>query len=155
MNNITFRTVDLKQKDDADIIINMLSSFSKTVKQITLSEEIKNTLINNLIKFNNTIVFIVEFNNKPVGLAICFKSFSTFRNNIVLNIHDLFIINEFQNQGIGGKFLEFISAETEKLGYCRVSLEVQEENKRAMGLYEKHGFTGTKEDVMYAMTKEL
>ena len=66
-----------------------------------------------------------------------FKSFSTEFGKPCIWIEDLYVKDEFRGQGIGTMFFEFIGKKYE--GYVQ-RLEVEEENERAVAVYEKCGF---------------
>jgi ribosomal protein S18 acetylase RimI-like enzyme len=77
----------------------------------------------------------------PVGVAVCFLGFSTFNARPLLNIHDLAVVPERRGQGIGKALLAAAEAEAMRRGCCKLTLEVQDDNRRARGLYERAGFT--------------
>lgn len=81
--------------------------------------------------------YIFEEDNKIKGYAMVAKSFSTEFGKPCIWIEDLYVKDEFRRQGIGTMFFEFIGKKYE--GYVQ-RLEVEEENKRALAVYEKCGF---------------
>ncbi|MBQ8768404.1 MAG: GNAT family N-acetyltransferase [Oscillospiraceae bacterium] len=72
------------------------------------------------------------------GYAMIAKSFSTEFGKPCIWIEDIYIKEEFRGLGIGKEFFGFI---TKKYEGCLFRLEVEEENTRAVELYEKCGFT--------------
>ena len=81
--------------------------------------------------------YIFEEENVIKGYAMVAKSFSTEFGKPCIWIEDLYVKDEFRGQGIGTIFFEFIGKKYE--GYVQ-RLEVEEENKRALGVYKKCGF---------------
>lgn len=81
--------------------------------------------------------YIFEEENVIKGYAMVAKSFSTEFGKPCIWIEDLYVKDEFRGQGIGTIFFEFIGKKYE--GYVQ-RLEVEEENKRALGVYRKCGF---------------
>lgn len=81
--------------------------------------------------------YIFEEENVIKGYAMVAKSFSTEFGKPCIWIEDLYVKDEFRGQGIGTTFFEFIGKKYE--GYVQ-RLEVEEENKRALGVYRKCGF---------------
>lgn len=157
---VIFRKAQLHNKNDAKTIVELLNSFSlASPDKKPLDNSIKNTIIQNLIEYNNSIIYFAELNNEPIGIAVCFKGYSTFLNSILLNIHDFYVKDEFQNQGVGSKFLDFIDVEAEKQGFSRITLETSERNERAVKVYTRKGYIGSSHEspygVMYAMSKDL
>ena len=81
--------------------------------------------------------YIFEEQNVIKGYAMVAKSFSTEFGKPCIWIEDLYVKDEFRGQGIGTMFFEFIGKKYE--GYVQ-RLEVEEENEKAVAVYEKCGF---------------
>ena len=71
------------------------------------------------------------------GYAMVAKSFSTEFGKPCIWIEDLYIKPEYRGMGIGSKFFQYIE---EKYPDAVKRLEVEEENERAIKVYEKNGF---------------
>lgn len=82
--------------------------------------------------------YIMEEGGVIQGYAMVAKSFSTEFGKKCIWIEDLYITDGFRGHGIGKQFFRFI---TEKYTDCIFRLEVEEENRAAVGLYKKCGFT--------------
>lgn len=106
-----------------------------------LAEDVRRALIPGLRKHPSARVLLAFTNGGPVGAAICFLGFSTFRARPLLNIHDLAVLPEWRGRGVGRRLLEAAEERARREGCCRLTLEVQEDNLRARGLYERFGFT--------------
>ena len=65
------------------------------------------------------------------------KSFSTEFGKPCIWIEDLYIKDDYRGLGIGSMFFEYIE---EKYTDHVFRLEVEEENERAVKVYEKNGF---------------
>lgn len=53
----------------------------------------------------------------------------------------LYIHPDVQRRGVGGKMIAHVSERAAKLGYPKVILSVNKRNTKAIGSYEKYGFT--------------
>ena len=72
---------------------------------------------------------------RPVGLAICFVGFSSFRAKPLLNIHDIAVRPETRGKGIGRQLLQAVAEDAPALGCCKLTLEVRAtDNLRAKAL---------------------
>jgi ribosomal protein S18 acetylase RimI-like enzyme len=73
-------------------------------------------------------------------VAVCFLGFSTFAARPLLNVHDLAVLPECRGKGVGRALLEAAEARARAHGCCKLTLEVQDSNQRARGLYASFGF---------------
>src|SRR2546422_1447820 len=106
-----------------------------------LSTESLERLIPGLKSHPTTLIFLAYVEGKAVGIAVCFFGFSTFRARPLLNIHDLAVVPEYRGTGIGRALLAAAEARAQQRGCCKLTLEVQDDNRRARALYERFGFT--------------
>ncbi len=75
-----------------------------------------------------------------LGLAICFRLFSTFRRQPIMYIHDLIVAPAGRRQGIATALLQRIEEIAREQGCCKITLEVLERNEGAQSLYAKLGY---------------
>lgn len=105
-----------------------------------LDEAVLDRLVAGLKDLPTSLVFIAYAEARAVGIATCFRGFSTFLAKPLINIHDLAVLDEYRGRGIGGALLAAVEDEARASGCGRVTLEVQENNHRARGVYERCGF---------------
>ena len=79
---------------------------------------------------------------EPAGLAICFEGFSTFQCRPLLNIHDLIVSTNHRGKGLSKLLLKKTEEIARRLGCCKLTLEVLEENSIARNAYRSFGFHG-------------
>lgn len=86
----------------------------------------------------NSSLFIMTINSQSeeqvIGLA-CFWAVLEEAHITLLAIHP-----DFQGQGLGKSLLNYLLAEAENKGLKRATLEVAENNLKALSLYQKLGF---------------
>lgn len=103
------------------------------------SEEIFQNDIDNCINDSPYLEgYIIEDSENIQGYAMVAKSYSTEFGKPCIWIEDLYLKDEYRGMGLGKLFFDFL---TNKYEGCVFRLEVEEENKRAMRLYKKCGFT--------------
>lgn len=85
-------------------------------------------------------VLVAKRAGEPIGIAVCFVGYSTFRARPLLNLHDLAVLPAARGTGAGRALLEAVAARARSLGCCKVTLEVREDNARARQLYRSAGF---------------
>lgn len=87
-------------------------------------------------------------NEKSVGYALLAKTFSQEAGGIVLWIEELYVRPAYRNLGYGSAFFAFLEKKC-KSETTRLRLEVEDENERAIALYERLGFRRLAYSQMY------
>ncbi|HUR47432.1 MAG TPA: GNAT family N-acetyltransferase [Candidatus Saccharimonadales bacterium] len=105
-----------------------------------LSDEARQSLIPALRQHPTTMILVAYKDKTPVGIAVCFRGFSTFAARPLLNIHDLSVMPGHRGEGIGLRLLRAVEEKARELGCCKLTLEVQEKNTRARKTYKAAGF---------------
>ena len=105
-----------------------------------LSEVARREVIPGLRQHPTTMVFLAYDGPTPVGLAICFRGFSTFAARPLVNIHDFFVLPGWRGRGFGRLIFAKIEQCARAAGCCKLTLEVQENNHRAQSIYAAAGF---------------
>ncbi len=106
-----------------------------------LSESVRQRLIPELQKHKTTLIFLAFDSDKSVGIAVCFVGFSTFLAQPLINIHDLAVIPEYRGKGIGKQLLSAVENKAKEMHCCKLTLEVLENNTRALNAYTSFGFS--------------
>ncbi len=147
LRSLEIREADFSAAADAAGIVAVLDSYAADPAGggEPLTREVRERLVPALREQAHTLVLLAWDGNDPVGLAVCFYGLSTFQARPLLNIHDLAVIPGLRGRGIGRALLEQAEARARERGCCKLTLEVQEDNLRARGLYERFGFG----DVVY------
>lgn len=142
MGEVTILEADLSRADHVEAIVDQLDSYSRDpiANRRGLSDEVKRNLGPGLRAHPGTHVFLAYRHGAAVGVAVCFLTFSTFAARRVLNIHDLAVEPEHRGLGVGRSLLERVEERARELGCCKLTLEVQEKNSPAKGLYTQVGF---------------
>ena len=133
---------DLSNPDHQTAILAMLDAYScdPMGDGQSLSNYAKEHLISGLAEHPTTIIFLALHNKVHCGIATCFRGFSTFAAKPLINISDFFVEPHLRGTGIGKELLLAIENEARRIGCCKLSLEVQENNPVARGVYTKFGF---------------
>lgn len=108
-----------------------------------LAAEVRARLVPSLRAHPTSLVLLAFDGERPVGIAVCFVGFSTFAARPLLNVHDLAVVPDARGRGIGRALLAAAEARARRRGCCKLTLEVQDENARARGLYASFGFGDT------------
>ncbi|HYF91123.1 MAG TPA: GNAT family N-acetyltransferase [Symbiobacteriaceae bacterium] len=137
--------VDLNRPDHQQAVLEMMDAYSMDPMGDghPLSAEARGDLIPGLRQHPTTLIFLAFAGEEPVGIAVCFRGFSTFAARPLINISDYFVRPEHRGHGAGRLLLEAVERKARETGCCKLTLEVQENNHRARRIYGAMGFAQT------------
>jgi GNAT superfamily N-acetyltransferase len=84
-------------------------------------------------------VILAKIDNKPVGFALYFTTFSTFVGKPGIWLEDLFVLPEFRHRGIGRALLKAVASTAIERNCGRLEWSVLDWNEPAIQLYKKLG----------------
>jgi ribosomal protein S18 acetylase RimI-like enzyme len=121
---------------------------------LEMPEYVKQKLADALASHPACMILFALADNQYVGIVTCFINLSTFKARPYFYIHDIAVLKEYRGLGIGRKLLEKVIEIANERDYCKVTLEVREDNEKAKHLYKSLGFKDC-EPKMYFWTKTL
>ena len=126
-----------------------LAEYEKLSHDVTATEEI---LFESLFIKKQAEVLIAEIDDIPVGFALFFHNFSTFKGRACLYLEDLYVKPEFRGKGIGKDlFIELAKIAVDR--YCdRFEWSVLDWNEPSINFYKKMGAFPMSEWTVYRLT---
>lgn len=139
--NLTIRLVDLAESASQTAVVDLLNHYSmhEMGGNQPLPFEVKSRLIEGLRAHPMSRVFLAYDIDRPIGIAVCFIGFSTFKAKPLINIHDLAVHESHRDRGVGSQLIDAVIEFANSLGCCALTLEVRADNP-ARRLYAKKGF---------------
>ena len=133
---------DLKLPAHQKAVLAMIDVYARDPLGETkpLDPDVRARLIPGLQNHPTTVVFLAFHGDQAVGAAVCFIGFSTFAAKPLINIHDFVVLSALRGKGVGRSLLEAIEGKARELGCCKLTLEVMDNNHRALRIYEAAGF---------------
>lgn len=127
-------------RDDKQSVIDMMRVFyASPAVHSNGSEEIFEADVENCVNDSPYLEgYVFEEDGEIQGYSMLAKSFATEFGKPCIWIEDLYMKPEYRGSGIGSRFFEFLE---QNYTDCIFRLEVEEENERAIHVYEKKGFT--------------
>jgi ribosomal protein S18 acetylase RimI-like enzyme len=148
MPDLVIVEADLDNPQHQDAIVSLINAYARDPMGHgrELSDEVRRQLITGLRQHPTTLIFVAYAGQAPVGVAVCFRGFSTFAARPLINIHDLAVVPAYRRQGVGRRLLERVEARGREWGCCKLTLEVREDNHVAQQLYWRAGFAHAASD---------
>ena len=133
---------DLHRPDHAAAVVELIDGYARdpNANGHGLSDDVKRDLVPGLSAHPGTHVFLAYRAGRAVGIAVCFRGFSTFAARPLLNVHDIAVLPDHRGTGIGRALMARVEACARSLGCCKITLEVLENNAGARALYASIGF---------------
>jgi GNAT superfamily N-acetyltransferase len=142
---------DLSDTSHARAVVRLLDAYARDPMGggEGLSDYARENLVPALREHPGAHILLACADGEAVGLLNSFEGFSTFACRPLLNIHDVFVAESHRGMGICSRLLEGAQAVAERLGCCKLTLEVLEGNTGAQAAYRAAGFAG------YALDPEM
>lgn len=141
--------------EDSEIIlgfIKKLAEYEKLSQQVTASvDKIKESIFS---ENSNVETLVAFYNGSPVGFALYFYNYSTFKAKKGLYLEDLFVNPEMRGKGFGKKLLVHLAkiAKEEECG--RFEWSVLDWNEPAINFYKSIGVEVMDEWTVYRLEEE-
>jgi len=97
---------------------------------------------------------IAERDGTPLGFALYFTNYSSWRGRPGIYLEDLFVPPEHRGQGVGRTLLAALARRTLERGGARLEWAVLDWNEPAIGFYERLGATPLGEWTTWRLTDD-
>lgn len=133
---------DLAEPEHAAALLEALDGFALDPMGAgrPLEPRVRARLVDGLRAHPTTLVWLAFDGTRVVGMALCFRGFSSFRAAPLVNVHDLFVATSHRGTGLGRALLGAVESWARANGCCKLTLEVVEENRTARAVYDRCGF---------------
>ncbi|GGD35912.1 hypothetical protein GCM10012288_07360 [Malaciobacter pacificus] len=135
---MTFKVATLK---DIPNLCKLLTELFSLEKEFTPNEELQNNALKTIIEDEKIgHILVCQIDGKIVAMVNILYSISTALGTRVAILEDMIVSNEFRNQNIGSKLLEFAKNFAKEQGCKRITLLTDSDNFKARKFYEKNDF---------------
>ena len=150
--NYNIRLAGVDDVSEIFVLIKELADYERLLDQVIATEELlEETLFG---KNSNVEVLLACDENKILGFALYFRSFSTFLGRPGIYLEDLFVREFARGRGIGESLLRRIAMSTLEMGGGRLEWSVLDWNKSAISFYKKMGAVPLDEWTTFRLTGE-
>lgn len=112
--------------------IKGIAEYEKLSDQVTTTEE---ELYNSIFVEKSAKVIIAFLDDIPVGFALFFYNFSTFKGRKGLYLEDLFVYKQYRGKGIGNALFNYLLSEAKKNNCGRMEWVCLNWNQPAIDFY--------------------
>jgi len=142
MKTIEIIEADLSRDDHQRNVLELIDAYALDPmgNGKPLPDDVKRALIPGLKSHPTTLILLALSTGNAVGIAVCFIGFSTFAARPLINIHDFAVLPGNRGAGVGRQLLAAVERKAREMGCCKVTLEVLENNHRALKVYAAAGF---------------
>ncbi|MBL8141239.1 MAG: GNAT family N-acetyltransferase [Acidobacteria bacterium] len=95
---------------------------------------------------------IAELDGRPVGFALFFQNFSTFKGRPGLYLEDLFVVPEVRGRGVGAALLHHLATVAVSRHYGRLEWAVIDWNADAIAFYRRLGAVAVDDWTVFRLT---
>ena len=154
--NISFEFCDFENLEHLKALVDLLNKYMADPMgdSPVLNKLQQLRLVDGLANQPSSFVLFELCDGVIAGLATCFINFSTFRVKSYLNIHDIFVLPEYRGIGLARKMMQELISISQKWDYCKMTLEVRDDNTIAQRLYRSMDFEECKPKMLF-WTKKL
>ncbi len=150
-NNICFEFCDFENPDHLKALATLINHYMADpmgdCEPLNKLQQLR--LVDGLAQHPTAEVLFAIVENSVVGLATCFVNFSTFQVKPYLYIHDIVVLQTYRGQGIGKALMQKLIAIAEERKYCKITLEVRNDNIVAQDLYKSLGFDECQPNMLF------
>jgi ribosomal protein S18 acetylase RimI-like enzyme len=135
-------TPKIKKADEKDIpaILDLLREFAEyesLLEYLEVTEQRLHAALFGAGAVAEGIIALID--DKPVGYAVFYPNFATFRGQRGIYLEDIYIQPAHRRGGTGEKMLRHIAALAKERGYERIDFMVLDWNTPAINFYKKLG----------------
>lgn len=149
MNDIKIREATI---DDSSLILKFvkeLAEFERAASEVSATvEDIRKSIFG----ADSTVhALICSMDAKPIGFAVYFYNYSTWKGKNGLYLEDIYITPDYRSKGAGRKILKYLAKIAVSKDYGRFELSVLDWNESAIKFYESIGAKPQSEWIVYRL----
>lgn len=148
-------TIKRAAEENIPQIIALLHEFAEYENLLDACEVTEEKLKVALFGEGKVAGAILAFEDEtPIGYAIFYPNFATFRGQCGFYLEDIFINKEYRGKGVGEAMIRFLAKEAKERGFERIDFLVLDWNAPAIKFYEKLGAKRDEEERHFKFTDE-
>ncbi len=123
------------KKNESGLILDFIKGIAEYEKLSDAVEATVSDIEHSIFIEKQAQVVIAFLDQVPVGFALFFYNYSTFKGKKGLYLEDLFVYKEYRKKGIGKALFEFLISEAKKNNCGRMEWVCLDWNQPAIDFY--------------------
>ena len=132
-------TIRKAQRQDVPIILQLIKELAEYEKEPDAVEATEEILEQSIFDKQQANVVLLEEEGQPIGFALYFFNFSTWRGKAGLYLEDLFVRPEFRGRGYGKLLLSYLANQAQRKDCPRFEWIVLDWNTPSINFYKAMG----------------
>lgn len=150
MNDLLLRTATIEDIPVILSFIKKLALYERLSDEVVATEDVlKETLFG---RRPSAEVLLAYIKDRPVGFALFFQNYSTFRGKPGLYLEDLFVDEDVRSRGVGTSILSHLARLAVERECHRFEWAVLDWNRPAIDFYEKLGAVPMSDWTVYRLS---
>ena len=147
--------IENAQEKDARQIVGMIREFAAFENLSDYCEVTEKSLSDAMFGANSCVEGLIAFDNdKPIGYALFYENFASFRGQRGFYLEDLYVKPEYRGRKIGEAFLAKLAQIAKSRNFVRIDFLVLDWNESAIKFYKKLGAGVDEEERHFKFTDE-
>lgn len=132
--------IEIIIEKDIPAVISLIREFAEFENLQDFCEVTEETLGEAMFGENAFVEGLIIFDGEtPVGYALFYPNFASFRGQKGLYLEDIYIKQQYRASGLGEMTLKHLAKIARQRGFQRIDFQVLDWNTPAVQFYKKHG----------------
>lgn len=152
MNNNDNISIRIAAADDAALIHAMLKQLAESM---SVAQKMQSTVEDILTALSSDTpmihALVAENDNEPLGMAVFFLTFSTWRGSPGVYLQDIYVAEKARDAGLGRRLIRQVVAWARARGADHMRLSVDRDNTAARSFYQGLGFAYRDDEMIFTV----
>lgn len=150
----SYLTISKATRRDAKAIVGLIVGLANFERLKPPDAKGKVRLVRDIFEKKLANVLIAKLGKFPVGYALYFYTYSSFRARPTLYLEDIFVTDSARGKGVGEALFNGCFTEARSHGCGRMEWQVLNWNRSAMRFYKRHGAIPISNLVLFRLDTE-
>lgn len=142
------------QREDAGLVLDFIKAIASYEKLLHKVEASLSDIEKSIFDQEDAHVIFAYQDQVPVGFALYFYNYSTFKGSKGLYLEDLFVKKDYRGQGIGNQLFDYLKQKAKQEGCGRMEWVCLNWNQKAIDFYHAKGASSLDEWTTFRLDED-